>query len=299
MSLASPLRTPAAPADAERAAPTITDREFRRFRDAIHREAGINLGPGKRALLVGRLAARLRALGGISFTEYFDRTERDPAERVRMLDLVTTNETHFFREPQHFQYLAEQVFPRWAAEAAAGRRPRRVRAWSAACSTGQEVYTLAMLLLDHFPAADGWDVRVLGTDLSTRVLETARAGIWPLHLSAEIPLPYRKRYMLRGTNAREGTMAAGPELRAVVDFRRLNLMDDTYAAVDDHDLVFCRNVLIYFDPETRARVVERLADRLATGGYLMLGHAEALNASTPRLVRAHPAVFQRAPEGRP
>jgi chemotaxis protein methyltransferase CheR len=210
-----------------------------------------------------------------------------------MLDLVTTNETHFFREPQHFQFLEQQVFPAWTAAAAAGRRPRRVRAWSAACSTGQEVYTLAMLLLEHFPAAEGWDVRVTGTDLSTRVLETARAGMWPLHLAAEIPTPYRKKYMLRGTAAREGTMAAGAELRAVVDFRRMNLMDASYGAADC-DLVFCRNVLIYFDPETRARVVERLAERLAPGGFLFLGHAEALNAATPRLRRVHPAIFRHA-----
>ena len=258
---------------------TPSDREFQLFQALVRREAGIWLAPAKKALLAGRLARRLRELGAGSYRAYYDRVLADPAELVRMIDLVCTNETHFFREPRHFEHLVERVFPAWRAEGEAGRRPRRVRVWSAACSTGEEPYSIAMALRAAFPA--GWELSVLATDLSTRVLARAREAVWPLERSATIPASYLEAFMLRGFGAQEGLMKAGPEIGALVTFDRVNLVGAAWPA-GPFDLVFCRNVLIYFDRETKQRVVDRLLERVAPGGMLFLGHAESLAGLTAR-----------------
>ncbi len=270
----------------------LTDREFEAFQRLVHAEAGIWLAPVKRALLVGRLARRLRELGLGSYGDYHDLVVADPAEKVRMLDAICTNETHFFREPRHFELLQERVFPEWRAAADAGRRPRRVRVWSAACSTGEEPYSIAMALLAAFPS--GWDLHVLASDLSTKVLDRARAAVWPIEKATEIPEPHRKAFMLRGYGAHEGEMKAGPELRALISFDRVNLNGDAWPA-GPFDLVFCRNVLIYFDRATKVRVVERLLGRLDPAGYLCLGHAESLGGLTARARAVVPTVYAPAP----
>jgi chemotaxis protein methyltransferase CheR len=271
--------------------PTVAERDFLRFQALIHREAGIWLAPVKKALLAARLAKRLRELRLASFGEYYERVVADEAERIRMLDCVCTNETHFFREPQHFDFLARQVFPAWRAEADAGRRPQRIRAWSAACSTGEEPCTLAMVLLEAFP---GWGLEVLGSDLSTRVLERAAAGVWPVEKAQEIPAPYLKAFMLKGYGAHEGLMTAGPEVRSIVRYARVNLVGDDWPSGPPFDLVFCRNVLIYFDRPGKIGVVERLVDRLAPAGYLFLGHAESLGGLTGKARPVVPTVYQAA-----
>lgn len=264
--------------------------EFAAFQDLIQREAGIFLSEVKEALLVGRLSRRLRELGLRNFGAYHRLVQEDETERVRMLDAICTNETHFFREPRQFEFLERQVFPAWRAEAERGERTRTVRAWSAACSTGEEPFSVAMLLLDHLP---GWNVEILATDLSTRVLEKARAALFPLERSAEIPPEYLKRFMLRGVGPQDGRMKAGPELRAVVRFQRLNLNDESYAAPQALDLVLCRNVLIYFRPETKARVVERLLRHLSPRGHLFLGHAESASGLGVRVRSVGPNVYSR------
>ncbi len=264
--------------------PRVSDRDFARFQGLINREAGIWLAPVKKALLAGRLARRLRAVGIDSYREYFERVEADKVERIRMLDAICTNETHFFREPRHFEFLAQRVFPVWRDEADAGRRERHIRVWSAACSTGEEPYSLAMALLTAFPS--GWHLEMLGSDLSTRVLERAETALWPIEKAKEIPERYRKAFMLRGYGAQEGLMKAGPEIRALVRFARVNLAGDRWPA-GPFDLVFCRNVLIYFDRVTKLRVVERLLERLDPRGLLFLGHAESLGGFTEK---ARPVV---------
>ena len=196
----------------------------------------------KKALLTGRLSRRLRELGLTSFGEYLRRVEADERERVRMLDLITTNETRFFRESKQFGLLESDVLPRWAAEGVEGKRPRRIRAWSAGCSTGEEPYSLAMLLLSHFRR--DWDMEILATDLSTRVLERARTAVWPLSRSQEIPPAFLRAFMLRGTGPEDGKMKAGPEVRALVRFEHLNLNDASYRVPGPFDLILCRNVLI-------------------------------------------------------
>lgn len=270
----------------------ITDREFALFRQLVADSSGIALSDAKRQLLVGRLSRRLQSLGLSRFREYYDYILRDRsgAELVRMIDLVSTNETHFFRERGHFDYVETRVIPAWRAKAALGERSRHVRVWSAAASTGQEAYSLGMLLLEHLPASDGWTVEILGTDISTRVLAVAEEATWPMD-AKEIPPHLLAKYMLRGRGSQTGRMRAAPELRAVVRFQRLNLNDRSYAVPGSFDLIFCRNVLIYFSPEGRAAVVDRLAARLAAGGLLFVGHAESVHGASARLRTVMPTVY--------
>lgn len=269
----------------------MTDREFKLFQILIDGEAGIYLPETKKALLVGRLNRRLRELRLDSFEEYYRLVQREDEERVRMLDSVCTNETHFFREPQHFQFVEEKVFPAWRAAAASGARARHVRVWSAGCSTGEEPYSLAMILSENFPASSGWETQVLATDLSTRALDHARAATWPLKKSKEIPDSYLKRFMLKGVGSQEGKMRARAELGSLIEFHRVNLNSDPYPVRGLFDLIFCRNVLIYFSAESRARVVNRLLNSLSSTGYLFLGHSETLNCVTDRARSVGPTVY--------
>ena len=277
----------------------VSDEDFTRFQALVNREAGIWLSPVKKALLVGRLSRRLRELGIATFGAYFELVSGDADERVRMLDALATNETHFFREPRHWEFLADHHLPALRAQADAGLRPRRLRAWSAACSTGEEPYSIAMTLLAAFPA--GWDLEVFASDLSTKALDKAQRATWPIGKSGEIPPEYLKAFMLRGHGGQAGLMRAGHQARALCTFSRLNLVEAVAPDIGSFDLVFCRNVLIYFDRDSRAKVIGRLVERLAPGGLLFVGHAETL-ANVTTLVRpVLPTVYQRAvdpPRGR-
>jgi chemotaxis protein methyltransferase CheR len=269
----------------------ISEREFTLFQALIVRDAGIYLAPAKKALLVGRLTKRLRALGLTSFGAYYQRIveEDDRDERVQMLDCIATNETHFFREPRQFEFLERQVIPVWKE-----RGPRVLRVWSAGCSTGEEPYSLAMMLLHHFPPGSGRHIEILATDISTRALGRAEEAVWPLDKAAEIPIAYRRAFMLRGTASQEGRMRAAPEIRSLVRFERLNLNEERYPVRGPFHLIFCRNVLIYFQMETKLKVIHRLLDVLAPDGLLFLGHAESLNAVTDRVATVVPTVYAHA-----
>jgi len=269
----------------------ISEREFALFQALILRESGIFLAPAKKALLVGRLSKRLRALGLSSFGAYYERIVDgdDREERVAMLDCISTNETHFFREPRQFEFLERQVLPRWKE-----RGPRVLRVWSAGCSTGEEPYSLAMLLLHHFPPFSGRQIEILATDISTRALARAEEAVWPIDKASEIPISYRRAFMLRGTASQEGKMKAAPEIRSLVRFERLNLNEEHYPVRGPFHLIFCRNVLIYFQMETKLKVIHRLLDVLAPDGLLFLGHAESLNAVTDRVASVVPTVYAHA-----
>lgn len=269
----------------------ISEKEFLRLRNLVYEEAGIWLSQAKTALMVGRLAKRLRHHGLKSFKQYYDLAINSPEERIQMLDALSTNETRFFREPQHFELLKSQIFPKWAEEAAAGYRSRKIRVLSAGCSTGQEPYSLAMILLDRFPAAAGWEIEIIATDLSTRALEIARTGIWPAAKADEIPSPYLKTFMLKGFADQAGKMKAGPEIRSVVRFFRMNLNEPAYPLTGKFEMIFCRNVLIYFDQRGREQVVRRLASFLSPDGYIFLGHAESLHSMSDRLRSIIPTVY--------
>jgi chemotaxis protein methyltransferase CheR len=283
------------PPDAPVLAP-ITEAEFALLRDLIHRHSGIHLGDDKVSLLVNRLTRRLRLHELASFGDYYrflmEGRHRD--ELVAMLDCITTNETRFFRESRQFDFLESVVFPAWRQEAARGERPRRVRAWSAACSTGEEAYTLAMCMLAHFPRDEGWTVDVLGTDLSTEALRAAEQGLWPVDRASTIPRPYLRRFMRRGVRSQEGKMQAGDELRTVVHFEHLNLYADQFDIGGPFDVVLCRNVLIYFAEPGRSQTLARVAGQLDRGGYLLLGHAETPGHRPPGLVPIQ-AMIYRAP----
>jgi chemotaxis protein methyltransferase CheR len=289
------------PPSVDIAAPALHEQEFALFQTLIHREAGIYLSEAKHSLLVARLSRRLRELGLRSFRKYYDlvTSEAGEAERARMFDCISTNETSFFREPHHFEFIEREVIPRWIGLAAEGKRERCVRVWSAGCATGEEPYTLAMVLLSRLPPSAGWHIRILATDLSNRALARARQGLWPLAKASDIPEPYLKAFMLRGVRSQEGKMKAGPEIRSVVEFAHLNLNSDSYPLSEKFDLIFCRNVLIYFHTARRARTTSQIIGHLEPDGYLFLGHAETLHhLGATGLATVIPTVYSR-PSSKP
>jgi chemotaxis protein methyltransferase CheR len=276
--------------------PDLAAEEFHLFQALVLRESGIHLGAKNRAMLVSRLWKRLRALELNSFSAYYRRVKADPQEMVLMLDCICTNETHFFREPAAFECLRSRVFPEWVADADAGKRGKTIRVWSAACSTGEEAYSLAMTILSQFPPSAGWKVEVLGTDLSTKVLARAATGIWPVEKISGVPIDFQRRFLLKGFGPEQGKIKAVEELREVVRFKRLNLKEEPLAVTAPFDLIFCRNVLIYFQWETKIKVVDRLGKYLAPHGYLFLGHAESLHGVADKLQFVAPKVFP-SPKG--
>jgi chemotaxis protein methyltransferase CheR len=271
----------------------ISDREFSRYRKLIYGKAGICLSPTKKAFLEARLTRRIRELGMDSFHAYYQYVTQDQNgnELAQLFDRISTNETHFFREPRQFDFLEQQIFPDWQAQGDSGLRPRRIRVWSAGCSTGEEPYSLAMILLDHFPRGSGWEIEIIATDLSSRALKSARKAVWSIVKAKEIPQSYLKRFMLKGTGSQQAYMKAGAEIQAIIRFQQLNLNDDHYAVPEPFDLIFCRNVLIYFDAASRARVVYRLVNHLAPGGFLLVGHAESLNGVSDRIRHVRPTIY--------
>jgi chemotaxis protein methyltransferase CheR len=274
-----------------------SDTEFALIARFIEKEAGIYLSPIKKPLLVSRIGQRLRALDVRSYAAYYRRiTGGDEQERVQLINAICTHETRFFREPHHFELLEKTLLPRWRADAAEGRRERRISVWSAGCSSGEEPYSLAMCLADALPAEESWLIDITATDLSTRVLAKAEAAVFASRRLAEIPPAVVQRHMLRGVGPRSGEIKVAEDTRRHVRFKPLNLIEPSYKMPNRLDLILCRNVLIYFKPETRARVVEQLASHLRPGGYLFLGHAESLRPGLPYLRAEIPTVYRRIQE---
>ncbi len=262
----------------------ISDQEFRQFQKLIHAIAGISMSPAKKPLVCGRLAKRLAHHGVSSYGEYFDilRREGDKGELQIAVDLLTTNETYFFREPKHFDFLRDEVLPH--------HRPGRpFRVWSAACSSGQEPYTLAMVLADGLGDAP-WEI--LASDISTRVLERARSGQYALEQAEKVPRHFLTRYCLKGVGPQAGTFIVDRALRSRVRFSQINL-NQTLPDVGEFDVIFLRNVMIYFDAETKRQVVGRLVAQLRRGGHLIIGHSESLNGVTDALTVTRPSIYRR------
>jgi chemotaxis protein methyltransferase CheR len=268
---------------------------FEKFQKLIYAETGIWLGSSKTALLCGRLFRRLRALEISSLQSYYDCVIQpgQHEERARMIDAITTNETRFYREPRQFEFLMQRVFPRWLADAERGLRPKKLRIWSAGCSSGEEPYTVAMLLARDFPEEQGWEVRLLATDISNRVLEKARKGIYPIARSAEIPKDLLHGSMLRGTAERQSEMKVKVEIQRMVDFRRVNLDQESDLSESPFDAIFCRNVLIYFDAASKQRAVTNLIRHLRVNGFLFVGHAENLHSVFPQLRSLEPTIYTK------
>jgi chemotaxis protein methyltransferase CheR len=257
----------------------MTNEHFGRLSEFIYNESGIKMALSKKTMLEARLAKRLRAIGLSTFEEYCKylfSPKGVATELVHMIDVVTTNKTDFFREPQHFEYLTNNSIPDLIKSTGAGiRRPLMV--WSSACSSGEEPYTLAMVLDDFSRKVDAFHYMVLGTDISTRMLETATEGIYTEERIDPVPMELRRKYLLRSRDRSRNMVRIVPELRSRVKFRRLNFMDDDFGLREEMDVIFCRNVLIYFDRATQEKVISKLCKHLHTGGYLFTGHSETLS----------------------
>ncbi len=270
--------------------------DFRRLAAFIQDYSGIKMPPSKITMLEGRLRQRVRATGTGSLAGYcallFDK-DGLRSEAVHLIDVVTTNKTDFFREPEHFRILAQQVLPTLMAEGRAGARTQ-LKLWSAACSTGAEPYTLAMVVAEWIQQRRDLRVSILATDLSTQVLTVAHRAVYPEAMVAVVPPELRRRYLMRSRNRSRALVRIVPELRAWMRFARMNLMDDDYPADRDMDVIFCRNVLIYFDKPTQHAVLSRLCTHLRPGGFLFLGHSESLAGLDLPLRSVASTVFRRA-----
>jgi chemotaxis protein methyltransferase CheR len=252
----------------------ISSRNFKRLSNYIFEYSGIKMPEAKMTMLEGRLRRRLRATGISSFDAYctyiFDQGGLDE-EALHLIDAVTTNKTDFFREPNHFDYLRDKVLPAFDTKGV-----RNLRVWSSACSVGAEPYTLAMVIADYLEKRSGMDYRILATDLSTDVLQKARRGVYPQDMLEPVPRAMAARYVMASRNKDRGEVRISPKLRSHVGFGRLNLMDTSYQVGEPMHVIFCRNVLIYFDKKTQQEVLRKLCDCLAVGGYLFIGHSESI-----------------------
>lgn len=273
----------------------LSARDFQRLAQFIHEYSGIKMPPTKQTMMEGRLRKRVRATGLGSFAAYcrhlFDQNGL-AGETLHLIDVVTTNKTEFFREPKHFQFLAESALPQLLSQRKPGTSPN-LKIWSAASSIGAEIYTLAMVLAEEARRIGGFRFNILGTDISTRVLETAVTAIYPEAMIEPVPMELRQRYLLRSKQSSAGLVRVAPELRKVAHFERLNLMDESYPVDRDMDVIFCRNMLIYFDKETQQMVLTRLCEHLRKGGYLFLGHSETLSGFGLPLTPVGTTVFRR------
>jgi len=273
----------------------MTDEHFLRLSQFIQDLCGIKLPYAKKSMLEGRLRKRLRALSFDSFEDYCKylfSPKGTETEYVHMIDVVTTNKTDFFREPAHFEYLSIKAIPELLSKGLAGAR-RGLNVWSAACSTGEEPYTLAMVLSEFAERCAGFRFSILATDISTHVLQKANSATYDSDRVDPIPMTLRRKYLLRSKNKEKGLVRIAPELRELVRFQRLNLMDEDYGIREPMGIVFCRNVLIYFDRETQERILNRLARQLVSGGFLFVGHSESLLGLDLPLVQSVPTVYRK------
>lgn len=263
----------------------ITNAEFAQFQRLIYKIAGISLADSKKVLLVGRLGKRLRAHGLSTYAEYFRliSSGSDPAELQMMVELLTTNETYFFREEKHFDFLADHI----AAKHPPGAS---LDIWSAAASTGEEIYTICMTLADTLGVGGAWSV--MGSDINTQVLALARSGHYPMEKARGLPPEYLRKYCLKGVRQHEGTFLIAPELRRHTRFMTVNLNQPLPAAVGKFHVIFLRNVMIYFDNDTKRQVVDRLTNQLHPGGWFIVGHSESLNNLSDRLKPVQPTIYR-------
>jgi chemotaxis protein methyltransferase CheR len=278
----------------QEAAPHLSDRQFRTIAQLIEGQVGIKLPPAKRLMLEGRLHKRVRALNCSGIGEYVERLFEAALidkELTHLIDAVTTNKTDFFREPAHFAFMREVAIPELLKPR--GRGSHDLKIWSAACSTGMEAYTVAIVLDDMIRAGSRFHFRILGTDISTAVLQAAKMAIYTRDAIAPVSPEFVKRYFLSSRDRLRDEMRVAPELRRLTHFMRMNLMDANYPVDRDVDIIFCRNVLIYFDKETQREVVDRLCSHLRPGGYLMVGHSESMiHNAVPTLKQVQPTIFR-------
>jgi chemotaxis protein methyltransferase CheR len=271
----------------------MTTRDFNRLSTYINNAYGIKMPEAKKVMLECRLQKRLAALHMASYKEYCEYLFSEQGmqhEMVHMVDAVTTNKTDFFREPSHFDFLTRQVLPQ-LCEGYNGHR--EINVWSAGCSSGEEVYTLAIVLNEFTEMTGGAGYHVTGTDVSLTMLSKAIEAVYTEDRIADIPMWLRKKYLLRSKDREKNTIRINAATRARTDFKRLNLMDEAYDVPNQFDVIFCRNVLIYFDKATQSAVINKLAEKLRPGGYLFLGHAETVSHMQLSLVPVQPTILKK------
>jgi chemotaxis protein methyltransferase CheR len=274
---------------------TMKDKVFQSFSAFIYDKVGIQMPPAKKTMLEARLQKRLKELGLCSFEEYgefvFSR-EGQNSELVHMIDVVTTNKTDFFREPGHFSFLTAKALPA-VAKLREVTRLHPLRLWSAGCSSGEEPYTLSMVLSEYMAEHRDFDYALLASDISTRILETARNGVYPEDRAGDIAPNLKKKYLLRSKDRSRGLVRICPELRARITFRRINFMDADFGISEKMDIIFCRNVVIYFDKATQQTLMQKFHRQLRPGGFLFLGHSETLNGLDVDFKMVGSTVYQR------
>ncbi|RIX53686.1 protein-glutamate O-methyltransferase CheR [Paenibacillus nanensis] len=268
---------------------SITNNEFKQLTEFIHREYGIHLKEEKKALVTGRLYQVLAKLQMTSFKQYYEYIVKDPTGKAvqTLVDKITTNHTFFMREAEHFTFLKHQVLPFLASTV----HDKDLRIWSAGCSSGEEPYTLAMILDDFFGREKPhWDTKVLATDISSQILEKASKGVYPNEDIAVLPANWRINYF-QGYDKEHSIIQ--DQLKKEVIFRRFNLMNTAFPFKKKFHVIFCRNVMIYFDNETKHQLVERFYDHLMPGGYLFIGHSESIPRESTRFTYIRPAVYRK------
>ncbi|SEF62015.1 chemotaxis protein methyltransferase CheR [Bryocella elongata] len=272
---------------------SLTPRDFDRIRKLAFDYCGLDIEPGKEELVASRLGKIMRKLNIATYSEYYDHVTGDKSEQalITMIDSLTTNHTSFFREQQHFDFLHATILP-----ALANRQ--QIDVWSAACSSGEEPYTVAFSIRDYFNGG-GPALKILATDISTRILEKAQKATYSMDHVKGIPMPTMQKYFLRGQGEWANHFKVKPEIRSSVQFRRLNLSEPLQNMQTQFPLILCRNVMIYFNARTQEELVDRLAQQLEPGGYLFIGHSESLNRIKHSLEYVRPAIYRRPGTLRP
>ena len=273
----------------------MTDAEFNLFSKLIYSNLGIMMPFKKKLMLESRLTKRLNAVGLNSFIDYYnlitDSISNNEEYNI-MVNAVTTNKTDFFREPSHFDYLIGTVLPEFLRKNILSEY-RKLKVWSAGCSTGNEVYTLGMVLEEFFLKYGMYDFTILGTDISNNVLSRARSGIYSSEIVTPIHISYKKKYLMVGKGSKKGYYKIVPELMQKVKFEKLNFMDSNYKIKEKMDIIFCRNVVIYFDKQTKINIFNKLYEQLNFGGYLFIGSSETLNGINNKFKSVGPSIYKK------
>lgn len=274
---------------------SMKERVFQRFSGFIYDSVGIKMPPAKKTMLEARLQKRLKALGMCSFEEYgdfvFSRQGHD-SELVHLIDVVTTNKTDFFREPAHFDYLVRSALPS-LLPASRKMQTEPLRIWSAGCSSGEEPYTMAMVLSEFAETNPDFRFSILASDISTQILKTAKNAVYPQERTDVIPHNLKKKYLLKSKNPALSLVRITPQLRSTVSFRRINFMDDEFDIAEKMDIIFCRNVVIYFDKQTQQTLMRKFHRQLRPGGYLFIGHSETLSCLDVDFKPVDSTVYRR------
>jgi chemotaxis protein methyltransferase CheR len=270
----------------------LTQGDFEKFSRLVYEQSGISLHDGKKELIKARLSKRVRQGRFKSFREYYQYVVLDDSgeELVFLLDSISTNLTSFFREQSHFDYLKNDLLPQWKT-AQKGRDPQ-IRIWSAGCSSGEEVYSISITLLEGLEHPEKWKIKILATDLSTKVLKKAMAGIYEQDRLRHIPSPLIKKYFLKGDRQWREYVKVKNRLRDPVEFKRFNLMEP-FPFQEPFDCIFCRNVMIYFDKKTQETLVNRFYQSLGPEGVLFIGHSESLTGIPHSFKYVKPAIYRK------